>query len=376
MNIDFRLLEKRLAEQKVYDAWQYVESLHETLLYMTTSYEILLKVYEHRKDIIAATENEVFDNVIKNGQGTIGEKELRKTELDIGGFILDDTIFLRKTAIEFFQYARISMDVLFQIVNAALLGDKSYPVVDKGLLGKVQTQLRNKPEFMDLFNLLDDNRNDARFKYLSAFDNYIKHIKTVLITIKNSFLIGNTDEFAINEFCYNGIFYESVNAIDKFEEIQDYVFQTIDSILLEVLRQIPNCLDNSQRIQKINFKMQFEKGNVLEHITFFIEVDNDLSELPREIKVLPLLIKPNDEIYSFDFKFDKIFIKKKDCDETSIIGCAELKNGFETNEFYRIFEVKPCQIIDYLKYISTFNTKYQKISMNIYAMEGEMLFLS
>lgn len=38
MNIDFRLLERSLAEHKVYDAWQYVKSLHETLGYMNMSF--------------------------------------------------------------------------------------------------------------------------------------------------------------------------------------------------------------------------------------------------------------------------------------------------------------------------------------------------
>lgn len=379
MGIDFTLLERKLAEHKVYDAWQYVVSLQETLLYMNTSYEMLLKVYEHRKNVISATENEILETALKNGKATIGEKDLNKTALDIGGYVIDDVIFLRKTAIEFFHYARINMDILFQIVNAALLGDKSYSVTDKGLLRKVLNELRQKPEFMDLLNLLDVNKTNPSFEYLSAFDNYMKHIKTVLITVKNSFIIGDTEEFIINEFCNEGVFYKTENAIDKIREIQNYVFQTIDIILLEVLKQIPNCLDNSQRIQEIKFKMQFKetkKGNVLEHITFFIEVENDLNDLPQEIKVLPLIIKPNDEIYSCDFKFDKIFIRKKDCDETSIMGCAELKNGFETNEFYRIFKVKPCQVVDYFNYITTFQAKYNKVTMNIYAMEGQMLFIS
>jgi hypothetical protein len=87
-------------------------------------------------------------------------------------------------------------------------------------------------------------------------------------------------------------------------------------------------------------------------ISFFIDVQNDINELPSEIKVLPLLVKPNDEIYSFDFKIKKIFIKKKDSQEDGIVGYAKLKNGLETNEFYRIFEVHSCGIDEYHKYIN------------------------
>ena len=379
MAIDLKLLEKRLAEYKVYDAWQYVQSLRETLGYMSISYEILLKVYEHRCNTIEKIENNIIEVALKEGQSSFGENDLKQTDLNICGFEIDDSIFLRKTAIEFFHYARISMDILFQIVNAALLGDKSYPVSDRGLLKKVLNELKSKTEFADLLNLLSTNKDNPSYKYLLAFDNYIKHIKTILITIKNSFILGKSNEFTINEFYYDGILYKKENVVDKVQEINDYVIKTVENILLEVLKQIPNCLDNSHRIQSIKFRQVFkktEKGHELEYITFFIEVENDLSELPNEIKVLPLIIKPNDDIYSFDFKFDKIFIKKKDGSESSIIGCAVLKNGLETNEFYRTFEVRPCEMKDYFDYISTFKTKYSKITINIYAMEGSMIFIS
>lgn len=37
MQVDINTLERTLAENKVYDAWQYVESLRETLGYMNVS---------------------------------------------------------------------------------------------------------------------------------------------------------------------------------------------------------------------------------------------------------------------------------------------------------------------------------------------------
>lgn len=378
MAIDIKDLEKKLAQHKVYDAWQYVKSLRETLGYMTVSYELLSAVYTHRLSTLQALEQEMLQRAISSGQASYGTSEMERTNLNIGGFSIDDVVFLRKTSMEFFHYARISMDVLFQIANAALLGDKAYDVDDKGLLRKLLTKLGGKPEFSKLLQLLDANKNDVRYQYLTAFDNYIKHIKTILITVKNSFLIGDTNTFSLNEFCYDGTYYPSENAIDKIQELNNYVTQTIEAILEEVLLQIPNCYDNSHRIQAIKYKQIFqetEKGSVLEYMSFFIEVEQDLSELPQEIKVLPLIIKPNDEIYSFDFKFDKIFIKKKGSTESDIIGCAHMKNGLETNEFYRTFTVTPCDLIEYYKYISTFKNTYSKITFNIYAMEGEMLFI-
>ena len=126
--------------------------------------------------------------------------------------------------------------------------------------------------------------------------------------------------------------------------------------------------------------MQFketENGEMLDYMSFFIEVEKDISELPGEIKVLPLIVKPNDEIYSFDFRFDKIFIKRKGADENAenIIGYATLKSPINSNEFYRTFTVTTCDHTEYTKYLLTFKDTYSgKFNMNFYAMEGTMLF--
>lgn len=373
-------LEKTLAEHKVYDAWQYVKSLQETLGYMSVSYNMLTKVHNHRVITLAAVEQDIIHQAHETGKGRCTFNDLNRTNLVIGGYEIDDAVFMRKTAMEFFHYGRISMDVLFQIVNAALLGDEAYSVEDKGLLRKLLIKLGTKPEFATLLQLMDTNKNDPRYQYLMAFDNYIKHIKTVLITVKNSILVGNADVFQLNAFSYGNVNYPVVNALDKIKEIHDYVISTVDAILNEILTQVPNCFSNTQRIQEIHYKQVFterEGKTYTEYISFFIDVPNDLSDLPAEIKVYPLIIKPNDEIYSFDFRFDKIFIRKAGSEETDILGVATLKNGMATNEFYRVYEVKPCRQIDYGLYAANFKTTYDgmRLSMNLCAMDGVMIFI-
>lgn len=231
---------------------------------------------------------------------------------------------------------------------------------------------------------LDDIKANDTFKYLQAFDNYNKHIKTILVSIKNSFLIGNNCEFTIKAFSYtdqNGTYqYGDEDALTKIREVKNYVELLVDDILAEIQQQIPNCLDNSSRIQNIKYEMRFketENGEMLDYMSFFIEVEKDISELPGEIKVLPLIVKPNDEIYSFDFRFDKIFIKRKGADENAenIIGYATLKSPINSNEFYRTFTVTTCGHTEYTKYLLTFKDTYSgKFNMNFYAMEGTMLF--
>jgi len=158
MNIDLKTFQKSLAQHKVYDAWQYIESLRETLTYMNISCELLEKVYAHRLKALSALEQKTMETAVKTGKSSIREEDLHCTNLDIAGLIIDDSIFLPKNTIEFFHYARISMDVLFQIINAALFGDQSIKVTDKKLILNVLNKLRETPAFTDLNTLLNNKK--------------------------------------------------------------------------------------------------------------------------------------------------------------------------------------------------------------------------
>ena len=199
---------------------------------------------------------------------------------------------------------------------------------------------------------------------------------TILITIKNSFIIGDSDVFEINAFSYGGQNYSTENALAKIKSIHDYILDTVEIILDEIMRQIPNCLSNSQRVQEIHYKQVINEKDgkqYINYMSFFIDVPNDITDLPDEIKVYPLIVKPNGEIFSCDFKFDKIFIRKSGTDE-EVVGVAKLKNGTDSNEFYRVYSVEPCQPIEYILYIENFrdNYKSQILHMNFFAMDGTM----
>lgn len=177
----------------------------------------------------------------------------------------------------------------------------------------------------------------------------------------------------------NKIIYEDVAKIKEYaaEPFEMYAFYIV--VLLGLLhnKRVSYETNEGKSFAQEFYKWRFSIiDDDLVLTEFNTILDESCTRTLSQIKVLPLIIKPDDEIYSFDFKFDKIFIKKKGEDESSIIGCAILKNGLETNEFYRVFEVKPCGMKDYFEYIATFKNKYSKITMNIYAMEGNVIFIS
>ena len=376
MSFDLKPFQKKLAQQKVYDAWQYVNSLNEMLMYMKMTYELLEKVYNQRNMKLKEKEQEIIGKVGKSKSASLSESDLHCTDILIADLSIDDSLFLRKTTMEFFHYARVSMDIIFQIINAALLGDSSFDVDDRKIIEKINKELEKSTNFANLKMLLDSNKNNDTFKYIQAFDNYIKHIKTILITIKNNFIFGNNNKFIIQEFVNNGVVYPEKDVILTVRQSNKYILDTVETILGEIETQIPNCVDNSQRIQSLSYKVvakELENGIGIDYVSFFIDVEKELSELPNEIKVLPLIINSKDEIYSFDFKFKKIFIRRKDTDESGIVGYAEIKNGFDTNEFYRIFTVHPCTMSEYHSYTSSFAKENYKVSINHAAMNGTVL---
>ena len=160
MEFEWKQFQKELAEQKVYDAWQYVNSLQEMLTYMDMSCVLVEKVYARRKEQLHSKEQEIFCEAAKNGSAEITEDALHCTDLNIAGITIDDRLFLQKTTMEFFHYARTSIDILFQIINAALLGDQSLEVDDKYLLKKANDTLEKNDNFKHLKSLLDANKKD------------------------------------------------------------------------------------------------------------------------------------------------------------------------------------------------------------------------
>jgi len=83
---------------------------------MNASYEIICKVYNHRKNTLKDIQDEILIEAVKTGKSSLTADKLNRTNLLIGGYEIDD-FFLKKTSFKFFHYAKINMEVLYQIVN-------------------------------------------------------------------------------------------------------------------------------------------------------------------------------------------------------------------------------------------------------------------
>ena len=236
--IDLLEFQTELAKFKVYNAWQYVNSLREHLNYMQVSKQLIEKVYDERHNQLFLKEQELFEKVKDSGSVKITQSDLQCTNIKIANLNIDDGMFLKKTTAEFFHYARVSFDILFQIINAALLGDEATSADDKKLTFYVNQRLKANSKFIKLYRLLESNRKNEAFQYLQAFDNYTKHIKTILISVSNSFLLGDNNIFVINEFS-NGKTFSKKDVIREINLIEEYINKIIADILREIRKQLP-----------------------------------------------------------------------------------------------------------------------------------------
>lgn len=379
MNINLKDLQKDLSANKVYDAWQYVESLLETLDYMELSYALLGKVDQHQKDAIRQVNQETFE-ALKANPGkciSITQTQLNRKNINVVGLEIGSGLFLRKTTLEFFHYARLCIDILSQIINAALFGDDAFPINTKNLPLLITKRLKGINALSKLHSLISGILTNSELQYAMAFDNYVKHIRTVLVAIKNNLLFSQgADQFDILPFVFRGTSYPATNAVQKAEKIKDEVLELVDQVLTEVQTQLPQCQGTRNRYQLLKFIQRFnetEVGMQLQYTSFFLEVDNSINDLSGEISIMPLIVNPDGEIYHFVLDFDKVFITLRGQGEKGVCGIAEAVPLQDSNVLYRKFVVKAASAADYADYIATFLQKYTHIHLNYHALEGEII---
>ena len=343
MSVDLKLLQQKLAEYKVYDAWQYVEGLIESIRYAHLSKQLAEKLFEHRRDTIQEVTKQVVPGT--NGGVTLYTPIGSNPYQTIVGVDIDDALLMSKSVLDFFHYARMSVEIVAQILNAALFGDEAVSSRDKGIIKKVVDKIGEEPSFTTISTIISRVTTDHEIKYLMAFDNYAKHVKNPSFLIKNGFVFSNEATFRIKAFDT----YSDEDAIAKVDTVFNAVESYVNDVLDELLNQIANGRGRNNRFQTVSFKAQFretEHKSYVDFVSFFIEVEHGIQDLPTQISVLPLAIDNEGKVTYKLFPIDKIFITLIGKEEQGICGVAELIAGQDSTELYQKFNVRGCSEVD------------------------------
>lgn len=377
MSIDLKNLQRTLADNKVYDAWPYVLGLIDAMRHMHLSYDLAKAVYNHRKGEIERFNQSMLQEAA-SAPGTkvqVTWQGVKPPYQDIAGIEVDDTILMEKSVVEFFHYARVSIDIVYQIVNAALYGDEAIEEEDVKVK-KLCRKLANDAHFGTILNIMNNASTANELIYMREFDNYTKHISKITFSIKNSLFFGNKAEFVICAFNYKGTDYPECVAINKMDTVLQEVVDHIEAILAELIIQIPNAKGTDSRCHSVSFKSQIREHDgksFVDYVVYFLEVEHGIADLPSEISLLPLAIKPDGEIEDHRLDMDTLFVTIKGQEEKGICGIAKVDTAQRKAAAYRKYTLQSASIDDFYDYLSTFKDDYANQKFQFKAMEGSFV---
>jgi len=367
MSVDLKDLQLKLAEQKVYDAWQYVESLCKYIKYMRISQDLVIEIDKRRKEILSRRLDIEKQKAKNNGTNVIREFS-KNTYIFIDNLQINDNLLQEKNILDFFHYARISIDILFQILNAAILNDDAINATDTKLICKFKNKLNslNDPTYSNISKKINNILQE--FEYIISTDNYVKHIKSIEILLSYNIFDYYDTTFKIEKFNYKSKSYESVDVISEIQDTYKKIYNFVEDVLSELITILPYCKMSDLRVQSINVEIQKISGNDI--ATFFIDTDSPLIISKDKIKVFPVSIKKNGYIYSSNINAKKIFIRLKE--DNTIIGYAVQDENDNIENSYRSYKVFKGDVTYYENYLNSEESKSAILNFNILAAENKI----
>ncbi len=370
MSINLRELQQKLIEHKVYDAWQYVNSLVAYINYMHLSFELVKAIDKQRISILNKRHRKAVQTAYENKTNVIMGPSY-KTNMVIGELNINDIIFQQKNVLEFFHYARISIDSIFQIVNVTLLGDDALDNECRQLNKRLIKKLENRTEYNSIRDLLENNKSSVECHYIQAFNNYTKHISVINIDVKNNIIKPDDEVFKINEFTYKKNHYDEQDALLWMDNIYKYIIDYCEDVLRELTTTIKHCTLTKTRIHDVAIKTSIKEkdGKRIDQAAYFVDVDS-MSGLSDFIQILPIKTGDYDMVYCSAIPAETVFIRNKGTSQ--IIGIAKLvENTSNKEDEYREYNVSDGSEKDYEDYLNTPESEKAILNFNMGAARWE-----
>ncbi|MBR3614170.1 MAG: hypothetical protein IKL55_03220 [Clostridia bacterium] len=279
MNFD----KKILIDKKVIDAWQFIEVTCENLRFANTSAELIKNYY----DKLNVYKNEFFEQKLSNSLNrtiAITAEDEIFMPINILGVKYDSGWMIKKWVRDFFQYAMSFFDSLGQVINSCFClnmeGQYFFNIVEKIV------KEHKKGNYINTGNVLNCISNHKTFLYVKSFNDRSKHIKSPDVDFKWN-IISDEFEGNIDEFSQKG---------QKYDEIADFIKETTDiySFLEKLYLDLEDAIMNDlqvmspieNRIDQVCAYIQCTKDIRSRGGVFYIEVENDITELAEEIEVI------------------------------------------------------------------------------------------
>lgn len=300
----------------IYAAWQFVINTKETLDTAEYCKDTILRLLdrttedfdEWRESLL----NSFFENQNDEKELVVQKDSLTTTLTSIVGKDIQVPFLLNKLIKDFFQYSRNVFDSISQIANASLLGNKAKKIdsVDFPAMLKKFNQQTYSQNFPYISNWYNNIEKDTKYKYIDAFNNRTKHTCDVGLKLGVGLFDSNYVS-DINPFFRKSIQNDKKSINTYLDEIFNYVSNSFDSFLVELVKEYPKKLYFDNRYNKLNgFQGKMLDSPDSDFAFVYIETSTVMSAMPNEINVL-LLNQIDGTIYGMNCNFNTILVKKK-----------------------------------------------------------------
>lgn len=235
-----------LGKYGIEDSKPYIKSLADKRNYMLLSYELFINTKVTLDKRIKDTSDKKSDELKNSGYSSFGSSDTKGWNIFVDGFEIGYHDMFRKSAWDFFHYARLTTDMYLQIINATLL-ERKYPDEDVTFL-KLEKELIT---FADMKEFLEEKANNPEYKYIVSFDNYMKHINQVPVCVKMKtaglfdFTEMELGEIYLDSFNYRQQYFNSERAEQKLSSARDFVIKTTSQflriLLCEQMKKTGDC---------------------------------------------------------------------------------------------------------------------------------------
>lgn len=318
MNYFSRDYKEFLAEHYVLDAWQFIVNVHKNI--NTTKYcydiikELVSSIEEEHKEWIDTLNENISKSLEENKEVSISldYDSLSQYKLNIAGINVGYPFLIDKYIKDFFQYSRNAFDSIAQIVNSALLANKSKDI-ERVDFNKIATVLNDKKYSSKFSKTLDwflKIQQSHEFKYLTEFNNRTKHICDSKIIMSQNLL--NYDVLnKIEPFYKKGKQFEEQDICVITKTVLDFIKEEFVSFLDVLTEEIKLDTFIEGRIHNLKSYSQLIKDDPQNSFTaIFIEVEEAIDELPDVLRIL--LVNKNENISSLNCDYEEILVRNKD----------------------------------------------------------------
>jgi len=367
--VDYNKIKLILAQNSVFDSFQFIESMYYFLELASFSKKIIEDLSKYILDKKDEEEKKVYDNLQKHKSAEISAYD---TNVLLINNKIDSYFLIEKNMIDFFQYLRSAYEAVYQFINSSLFSDDAFNVGDVSY-HSIKSKIKNFPIFNSLELLLNNITSDSIYQYITDFNNHVKHIKNISLSVKISFLIGSNKNIDISEFQKKENKYDKKDLLDFSNDCLKKVIKDTDDLIDEIIKLVPNTLNTTNRVHDIKMKIIYDKDQNVNSFGYYIDVLDNISELPSSISILPLIIH-NNEVDFINLEVDTVFIRDKN---DKIIGKAVAEIPYFRNLFlkYRKFNVSSASTIDYFDYYNKLKKNGYNIKSNYAAIKTTSVFL-